>query len=191
MKKTLFLIFIFAATVFAASFSSCTTKQSTNDPPGTVASDKNFTVQVGAEKYVVDNEPIEIESVTSRGPGDVQAAIKYLGAVADGTTSVVKIVEALKGKKLTTFSAWTNIVPVLIFEIKPLITAGVQLKNVAELYGAAQNLTIDERAAVANDFSKRFNIPYADAERLAELIVENAVLNMKLVGEIEAIRNRK
>ena len=190
MKKFFFATVVLFAICAFCSFSSCTTKQSTNDPQSVVATDKAFTVQVGAEKYVVSNEPIEVESAATRGPGDVLAATKYLGAVANGATSVVKIVDALKGKKLTTFSAWTNIVPVLIFELKPLIDAAVQAKNIAELYGAAQNLTIEERAAVANDFSKRFNIPYADAERLAELIVESAVLNMKVVGEIEAIRKK-
>ena len=184
MKKVLLLFAVFS--FFLISYQSCKP-----DPNKVVASDEAFTLQVGAEKYIVANEEITLpEAFSARGPGDVQAATAYLNSVAAGTASVVSIVDALKGKKLTTFTVWISLVPVLIPEIKPLVNSIVGLKNFNSLYGAAQGLTIEERAQVATTFSAKFNIPQAQAEKLTELLVESALVNMQLAGEIQALKNK-
>ncbi len=186
MKKGLLLLLFAVFSIFLVSYQSCKPKDS-----AVVASDEVFTLQVGAEKYTVANEEIPLpDAPATRAPGDVQAATVYLNSVAAGTASVVSIVDALKGKKLTTFTVWISLVPVLIPEIKPLVNSVVGLKNFNTLYGAAQGLTIEERAQVATAFSAKFSIPQAQAEKLTELLVESALVNMKLAGEIQALKKK-
>ena len=192
MKKSLFASFVVVIfAIFCVSYQSCNPKP---QPGGVVASDQEFTVTVGAEKYVIANEEIPLPADTAtatRGPGDVEAATAYLTAVAGGTNSVVNIVDALKGKKLTTFTVWISLVPVLIPEIKPLVNSIVGLKNFNSLYGAAKGLTPTERAQVATAFSAKFSIPQAQAEKLTELLVESALVNMQVAAEIQALKKTK
>jgi len=159
------------------------------EPPVT---DRDFVLQVGLDKFVVPNEDIPEPNIpTQRGPGDVTVAVNYLNAVADCSGGVLRIVAAMKGQKLTTFSVWVSIVPVLITEIKGIVISGKQLKNFTALYGSAQNLTIDERAAVATSFANRFSIPMAEAEKLTELLIESAMVNMQLAGQIQLLTKKK
>ncbi len=171
-------------------FIGCTEneKPEQEKPP---VSDTEFLLQVGIDKYTIPNEEIEEPAVPSeRGPGDVTVAVNYLNAVADCSGGVLKIVAAMKGQKLTTFSVWVNIVPVLITEIKGIITSGKQLKNFTELYGSAQGLTIAERAAVATSFANRFSISQIEAEKLTELLIESAIVNMKVAGQIQLLTKK-
>ena len=187
MKTKMFFLMLFACiTMFVAG---CT-KPVTPEPPP--ASDEAFTVTVGIEKYTVENEVIEdpVLPPTSRGPGDVTVAVNYLNAVADCSGGVLRIVAAMKGQKLTTFQVWINIVPVLITEIKGIVTSGKLLKNFTEMYSATQGLTIQERAAVAQSFAARFSIPLPEAEELTELLIESAVVNMKVAGKIQLLTKK-
>lgn len=160
-------------------------------PDTSAASDEAFTVQVGIEKYTVENEVIEEPVLlATRGPGDVTVAVNYLNAVADCSGGVLRIVAAMKGQKLTTFQVWINIVPVLITEIKGIIQSGKQLKQFTEMYSAAQGLTIQERAAVAQSFAARFSIPMPEAEELTELLIESAVVNMKVARKIQLLTKK-
>lgn len=184
------LLFLFIAMCSMFTYSGCTKKHSgdTEQPP---ASSEAFTVAVGVDKYVVDNENIdEPVAIQARGPGDVTVAVNYLNAVADCTGGVLKIVTAMKGQKLTTFQVWVNIVPVLISEIKGIIQSGKQLKKFTELYSASQGLTIVERAAVAESFAARFSIPYSDAEELTEILVEVAFSGMNAAGKIQTLTKK-
>lgn len=186
MKKMMFLMFLMCSLMFFG----CTEKEKPNeDKPA--ASDTEFILQVGVDKYTIANEEIEDPVLpATRGPGDVTVAVNYLNAVADCSGGVLKIVNAMKGQKLTTFSVWVNIVPVLITEIKGIIISGKQLKNFTELYGSAQGLTIEERAAVATSFANRFSIPQAEAEALTELLIESAMVNMQLAGKIQLLTKK-
>lgn len=188
MKKTFFFALLLVATLFVVSASGC--KKPQHKSADVVATDEAFTVAVGTDKYTIANETIEEDAPVLRGPGDVTAAVNYLNAVADGTAGVLRVADAIKGQKLTTFQIWINLVPVLIQEIKTLVTAGKKLKKFNELYAAAQGLSIPERAAVATAFAQKFNIPQAEAEELTELIVESAVVNMKVVGKIQALTKK-
>lgn len=187
-KSPVFLLLI----MFFAFFTTGCIKQKA--PPDTVVTvtDKAFPVGVGIDTYIVQNEDIPDPVLpATRGPGDVTVAVNYLNAVADCSGGVLKIVAAMKGQKLTTFSVWVNIVPVLITEIKGIIVSGKQLKNFVALYGSAQGLTIEERAAVATSFANRFNIPYPEAEKLTKLLLESAFINMAVAGQIDAMTKKK
>lgn len=184
------LLFLFIAMCSILTFSGCTKKHS-GDKEQPPASSEAFAVAVGVDKYIVDNETIdEPVAIQTRGPGDVTVAVNYLNAVADCSGGVLKIVAAMKGQKLTTFQVWVNIVPVLISEIKGIIQSGKQLKKFTELYAATQGLTIPERAAVAESFAARFSIPYAEAEELTEILIESAIVNMKVAGKIQTLTKK-
>lgn len=187
-KGSVYLMLIMF-TIFFAFFPGCNNEKADTKP---VVSDTDFVLQVGIDKYVVPNEAIEEPVLpATRGPGDVTVAVNYLNAVADCSGGVLKIVAAMKGQKLTTFSVWVNIVPVLITEIKGIIVSGKQLKNFVALYGSAQGLTIEERAAVATSFANRFSIPYPEAEKLTKLLLESAFINMAVAGQIDAMTKKK
>ena len=188
MKNKIFLCFLAIAIVLIIA-AGCKHITKAPDLP---ASSEAFTVTVGIEKYTVENEVIEdpVLPPTSRGPGDVTVAVNYLNAVADCSGGVLRIVAAMKGQKLTTFQVWINIVPVLITEIKGIVTSGKLLKNFTEMYSATQGLTIQERAAVAQSFAARFSIPLPEAEELTELLVESAVVNMKVAGKIQLLTKK-
>lgn len=190
MKKTISFLLLFSVLLFAMSAYGCKKPQHKFADADIVATDEAFTVAVGSDKYTIANEVIEEEAPVLRGPGDVTAAVNYLNAVADGTAGVLRVADAIKGQKLTTFQIWINLVPVLIQEIKTLVTAGKKLKKFNELYAAAQGLTIPERAAVATAFAQKFNIPQAEAEELTELIIESAVVNMKVAGKIQTLTKK-
>lgn len=186
MKKLLFSLFLYCAVFFFGCTYNEKPKQ--DSPP---VSDKEFYLQVGVDKYVIPNEEIEDPVIpVQRGPGDVTVAVNYLNAVADCSGGVLRIVAAMKGQKLTTFSVWVNIVPVLITEIKGIIISGKMLKNFTELYGSAQGLTIEERAAVATSFANRFSISQIEAEKLTELLIESAIVNMKVAGQIQILTKK-
>ena len=160
-------------------------------PGGGFANEKEFSISIGADTYIAANEPIPAaQELTARSAGDVAAASEYLAQVAIATGSIVKITDALKGKPLTTFTAWISIAPILITEIKPLIIAATNLKNIGLLYQASQGLTPDERAAVATHFALKFNLPHSQAEKISELVVESAVVNMQLYSEIAELKKQ-
>lgn len=184
------LLFLLLA-LFAFSTFGCK-KPEHKTQADVVATDAEFTVAVAGEKYTVANEVVEDlpDDIVLRGPGDVVVATDYLNSVADGTAGVLRIADAIKGQKLTTFQIWVNLVPVLIQEIKTIVGAGKKLKKFNELHGAAQGLTIPERAAVATSFAQRFNIPQSEAEELTELIIESAVVNMKVAGKIQTLTKK-
>ncbi len=183
-------VFLMLIMFFAFFYTGCIKQKA---PPDTVVTvtDKAFPVGVGIDTYIVQNEDIPDPALpATRGPGDVTVAVNYLNAVADCSGGVLKIVAAMKGQKLTTFSVWVNIVPVLITEIKGIIVSGKQLKNFVALYGSAQNLTIEERAAVAVSFANRFSIPIEQAEELTELLIESAMVNMAVAGKIQLLTKK-
>lgn len=182
------LLFLFLAMFSMFTFNGCTQKEA--QKPKLFANDKEFSFAVGTEVHTYPNEPIEdpIEFST-RGPADVVAASAYLKNVAIATSGIVRIVDALKGKKLTTFQAWIIAAPILIGEIKPIIIAGKSLKGISEFYDATQGLTPDDRAQVANLFAAELDIPYAKAQEIIKLLAESAVVNTKLAEVIkEAVK---
>lgn len=181
------LLFLFIAMCSMFAFNGCTQKEAQKPKP--FANETEFSIIVGTDVHTSPNVEIEdpIEFSATRGPADVVAASTYLENMAVATNGVVKIADALKGKKLTTFQAWITVAPLLIGEIKPLIIAGKSLKGIGEFYDATQGLTIDERATVANHFATKFSIPFSEAEHLTELLVESAVVNMKLAGAIKGV----
>lgn len=183
MKNTLSSLVIILV-LFA--FASCNQKEAQKPKP--FANDKEFSIVIGTDAHTSPNieieDPIEFQT---RGPADVVAASAYLENVAVATNGIVKIADALKGKKLTTFQAWITVAPLLIGEIKPIVIAGKSLKGIREFYDATQGLTIDERATVANHFSQKFSIPFSEAEQLTELLAESAVVNMKLAEAIKGV----
>lgn len=155
-------------------------------------SEDTFDVIVGDSTYTVPNVLIDAPDVTLRGHSNQVAVIAYLSSIADGIASVVNVTDAIKGEKLTTFSIWLKLVPVLTKEIPTLVKSGKHLAQFNTLYTNAQGLTPDERAAVANAFATKFSLPKEEAEKIAELVIESAVLNMKLAGTIKtAIETKK
>lgn len=152
-----------------------------------------FSIVVGTTTYKVANEPIEVQGdIILRGHSNQLAVIAYLDAVADGVASVVNVCDAVKGEKLTTFNVWLKLVPVLTKEIPSLVRSGKSLAQFNTLYTNAQGLTPQERAAVATAFATKFALPQEEAEKIAELVIESAIINMKLAGTIKtAVATKK
>jgi len=81
---------------------------------------------------------------------------------------------------------------VLTKQIPTLIRSGQSVIKFNDLYINAQGLTPDEQAAVANSFATKFTLPKEEAEKIAELVVQSTILNLKLAGTIKtAIETQK
>ena len=177
----------------ALMMASCQETGNPKDTNTTTAPANTFDIVVGTTTYKIENEQIEEqEDIILRGHSNQLAVITYLNNVADGVASVVNICDAIKGEKLTTFNVWLKLVPVLTKQIPTLIRSGQSVIKFNYLYINAQGLTPDEQAAVANSFATKFTLPKEEAEKIAELVVQSTILNLKLAGTIKtAIETQK
>lgn len=143
-----------------------------------------FTVVVEGKQYVAIDKDLPDLAATERSPADVAAASKYLLNVATAANITAKIAEAVKGKKKTLPAVWA-LIPILIDGLPDLIKAGQSLKAFQAFYVAANGLTADERAQVANIFATELALPYPIAEAISEATIEAALANMKLASVIQ------
>ena len=177
--------FVLLCALMMASCQETGTPKDTNTP---TAPANTFDIVVGTTTYKIENEQIEEqEDIILRGHSNQLAVITYLNNVADGVASVINVTDAIKGEKLTTLNVWLKLVPILTKEIPSLVRSGKSLAKFNDLYINAQGLTPDERAAVANAFATKFALPKEEAEKIAELVIESTILNMKLAGTIKTV----
>jgi len=168
MKKLLAASFLF---IFCTVFISC---KKTPNAAGT------FTVLVEDKKYVAADRLLDDPS--ERGVVDAQAAAEWLVSVAAAAESLTVTAEAVSGEK-SLFKAVAKAVPLLLTEMPVWIRGWKALKKFKTFYIAAGGLTPDERAIVTQKFATAFNLPFKDAETVAEAAVEAAlgVINLTQV----------
>ena len=177
----------------ALMMASCQETGNPKDTNTTTAPANSFPIMVGTTTFNTANYQIDEQpDIILRGHSNQLAVITYLNNVADGVASEVNICDAIKGEKLTTFNVWLKLVPVLTKQIPTLIRSGQSVIKFNDLYINAQGLTPDEQAAVANSFATKFTLPKEEAEKIAELVVQSTILNLKLAGTIKtAIETQK
>ena len=157
----------------------------------TVADNQKFAVQVGRDKFIGDNELIyDIEDEASqRGIPEMQFTIDYLSNFADVALAGQDIFNSVKGDKITTYMFWLKIVPATLPHTKTIFKAAKDAAKIKELYKNVGTLSQEERLAVGLKLKEKFkDLSLGEAEELANVLLEAALVNAKLVEDIRKLK---
>lgn len=156
----------------------------------TVADNDNFSVTIGAEKFIGTNELIyDINDITERGIPEMNFTIDYLSNFADAAIAGQDIFNSVKGDKITTYQFWLKLVPATLPHTKTLFKAAKDASKIKELYINVGGLSQEERLAVGLELKKKFkDLPLGEAEELANVLLEAALVNAKLAEEIRRLK---
>lgn len=183
MKKIYLGIALFCTLLLTFALVKCK-----KEPIKTAASDSSFTVLVGNEKFAASNEELIVDERDLPG---LEFTVDYLSTLADAVIAGEDIIGSVKGDKITTYQFWLKIVPATLPHTKTFFNVIKKGGKVQELYKSVGTLTPEERLAVGLKLKTKFkDLPLGQAEELASVLLESALVNAKLAEEIRKIKKK-
>lgn len=183
MKNFTFGVLLFCTLVTTFAIVKCK-----KEPVKTSASDKTFNVLVGSEKFASYNEELIVDERDIPG---LEFTVNYLTTFADAVIAGEDIIGSIKGDKITTYQFWLKLVPATLPHTKTFFNVVKNGGKVKELYSSVGSLTPEERLAVGLRLKSKFkDLPLGQAEELAGILLEAALVNAKLAEEIRKIKKK-